>query len=138
MMAGCGKDSKNAPQAFYEAVVESQSRLDTVADAIYSNWYDAIYKNKYSGDIDRAIAYALSDNSEEIDFIKSNEPTIQSLYKKARDSKFEDEVKDVMSAYSDYYEFVINVTGSFNTYSAGKETHKKELANALKYLSMEL
>ncbi len=142
IMAGCNGgesgDKKSAPEAFYDAVVESQSRLDIIADAIYTNWYNAIYKDMFGKSIDLAIASALSSNSENVDFIESNEVEIQSLYKKARDSEFKDEVKDVMNAYSDYYEFVINVSGSFNSYSSSKETLKKELANALKHLSMEL
>ena len=43
-----------------------------------------------------------------------------------------------MSAYSDYYEFVVNVSGSFETYRRDKETYKKALASALKKLSLEL
>ena len=112
--------------------------MDTIADDIYRYWYDAIYNDKYAGSIDLAIAYALSDNKSNVDFIKENEIKIQSLYKEIRDSELSAEIKDVMNAYSDYYEFVINVSGSFNSYSANKENYKKELANALKHLSMEL
>lgn len=71
-------------------------------------------------------------------YLESNEATIQSLYKELRDSEYSSEVKDVMSAYSSYYEFVINVSGSFNSYSSSKETLKKDLANVLKRLSLEL
>lgn len=49
-----------------------------------------------------------------------------------------DEIKAVMTAYSDYYEFVVNVSGSYKSYSANKEPLKKALASALKYLSLEL
>ena len=123
---------------FYETVTESQTKLDKVADDIYSYWYDAIYNKKYSGNINLAISLAQSSNSTNIEFIKSNETTIQSLYKGLRDSTYSSEVKDVMSAYSSYYEFVVNVSGSFNSYSSSKETLKKDLANALKRLSLEL
>lgn len=149
IFAGCGNGETGNTDAggssaaakigeFYEAVVESQTRMDIVADDIYDYWYDAIYNDKYSGNINLAIAFALDDNSENIDFIKENETKIQSLYKEVRDSELKDEIKAVMTAYSDYYEFVINVSGSFNSYSSNKETYKKELANALKHLSMEL
>ncbi len=138
---GCdlgGASDQSSISQFYDAVVESQTHLDTVADTIYSYWYDAIYKDKYSGSIDRAIAYALSDCSEDIDFVKTNETTIQALYKDVRDSELKSEVKEVMTAYGDYYEFVINVSGSFKSYSENKETYKKALATALKHLSLEL
>ncbi len=123
---------------FYDAVVESQTHLDIAADTIYNYWYEAIYKDKYAGSIDLAIAFALADCEEDIDFVKTNETTIQSLYKDVRDSKLKNEIREVMSAYGDYYEFVINVSGSFKSYSENKETYKKALATSLKHLSLEL
>lgn len=123
---------------FYETVVDSQKRMDTVADDIYSYWYDAIYKDKYYGNINLAIAYAQDDNKENLAKIEENEPIIQSLYKEVRETNLSVEIKAVMSAYSDYYEFVVNVSGSFNSYSASKETLKKELASALKDLALEI
>lgn len=138
LFGACEKEGKEGKvQAFYDKVVESQKCLDDVADDIYSYWYDAIYKDKYSS-IDTAILYAQMDNSENLAIIEANEPEIQSLYKKVRDSEFSTEIKAVMSAYSDYYEFVVNVSGSFNSYSANKETLKKELASALKDLALEI
>lgn len=123
---------------FYDKVVESQACLDEVADDIYSYWYDAIYKDKYSGNINTAIYMARINNSDNLSTIELNEPEMQSLYKKVRDSKLSSEIKSVMTAYSDYYEFVVNVSGSFNSYSASKETLKKELSSALKELSLEI
>lgn len=131
------QDGKNL-QSFYNKVVESQKHLDTVADDIYSYWYDAIYEDAYYGSINIAIATALSDNSDILKKIESNDPIIQSLYKEVRDSKYSEKVQAVMSAYSDYYELVVNVSGSFNTYSANKEAMKKELASALRNLALEL
>ena len=112
--------------------------MDDVADDIYRYWYDAIYNDKYYGSIDLAIAYAQDDNKENLAKIEENEPIIQALYKEVRDSDLSVEIKAVMSAYSDYYEFVVNVSGSFNSYSASKETLKKELASALKDLALEI
>jgi len=131
-----GKEDK--VQVFYDKVVESQQCLDILADDIYSYWYDAIYKDKYGGDINTAILYAQLDNSKNLEIIEANESEIQSLYKEIRDTDLSVEIKAVMSAYSDYYEFVVNVSGSFNSYSASKETLKKELASALKDLALEI
>ena len=136
LFSACGKEKK--VQAFYNKVVESQQCLDIVADDIYSYWYDAIYEDKYNGDINKAILYAQLDNSENLAKIEANDSEIQSLYKEVRDSDFSTEIKAVMSAYSDYYEFVVNVSGSFKSYSADKETLKKELASALKDLALEI
>ncbi len=125
-------------QEFYDKVVESQICLDEVADDIYRYWYDAIYKDKHLGNIDYAIALAQEANEENLEKIEENDLLIKSLYKKVKDSKLSTEIKEVMSAYSDYYEFVVNVSGSFNSYSESKEDLKKELASALKKLSLEI
>ena len=60
----CGQ--KENIQSFYDKVVESQQCVDIVADDIYSYWYDAIYDDKYSGDINKAILYAHLNNSENL------------------------------------------------------------------------
>ena len=135
---GVLEDTTEKITSFYETVSASQKCLDEVADDIYSNWYNAIYKDKYGGSIDLAIYYAQIDNSVNLSTIEANEPIIQSWYKEVRDSDLSTEIKAVMSAYSDYYEFVVNVSGSFNTFSASKETLKKELASALKELALEM
>jgi len=124
---------------FYEKVSESQELLDSVADDVYSNWYDAIYKDKFNDDINLAIVSARIDHKDDLDKIETLDEEITKLFKKVKnDEKIGDLIKDVMSAYSDYYEFVVNVSGSFKSYSADKETLKKELASLLKDLSYEL
>ena len=136
-MMGCDSESDNI-SSFYDAVYSSQEKMDIVADSIYSNWYNAIYKDYFNKDIDIAIASAITDNEENIDFINSNETTIQDLYKKIKNSDLSSLIQEVMQTYSDYYEFVINVSGSFKSYSASMESLKKELASALKKLKLEL
>ncbi len=141
LFSGCGTTTADITadlDKFYKTVVDSQTCLDIVADDIYRYWYDAIYKDKYGGSIDLAIAYAQVDNADNLKVIEDNDIIIKELYKKVRDSEFEDEIKEVMSTYSDYYEFVVNVSGSFNSFSASKETLKKELASALKDLQLEM
>ena len=123
---------------FHEKVSESQELLDTVADDIYSNWYDAIYKDKFNEDINTAIMMAQLDNSENLDKIETLDAEIAELFKLVKDTEQGSLVKEVMSAYSDYYEFVVNVSGSFKSYSADKETLKKELASLLRDLSYEI
>ena len=141
LFSGCGS-AENATSAkieeFYETVVISQECLDSVADDIYRYWYDAIYNDKYGGSIDLAIAYAQIDNEENLATIETNDSNIKTLYKSIKGSELGEEIKAVMSAYSDYYEFVVNVSGSFNSFSASKEKLKKELASALKDLQLEM
>jgi hypothetical protein len=125
-------------QGFYDLVKESADLLDVVADSIYRNWYDCIYKDKFYESIDLAIASALVDHKEDVDRIKELDENIAGSFKFVKDGEQGALVKEIMSAYSDYYEFVINVSGSFNSFSASKETLKKELASLLRDLSYEL
>ena len=135
-LTSCGGSKKEAE--FHKLVVETQELLDIVADDIYSYWYDCIYKDMYLESIDYAIASALSDNQENIEKIEANNKKIKTLYKDVKDGKLEDEVKEVMQAYNEYYAFVMEVSGSFNSFSASKETLKKNLSSALKNLEFEL
>lgn len=130
--------SKRNLSNFYDRVAECQDLLDAVADDIYDNWHAAIYEDEFGSDINLAILSAQIEHDEDIQRIEFLDQEITDLFKKVKDGKHSELVKDVMSAYSDYYEFVINVSGSFNSYSAEKENIKKELASALKDLSYEL
>lgn len=143
-VSACGDDAAETSSPtnnladFHAKVSECQELLDTVADDIYSNWYDAIYKDKFNEDINTAILMAQLDNAENIEQIEALDASIATLFKLVKDTEHGDLVKDIMSAYSDYYEFVINVSGSFKSYSADKETLKKELASLLRDLSYEI
>ncbi|MBR7165087.1 MAG: hypothetical protein IKD18_02300 [Clostridia bacterium] len=136
---GCESPKTEVLISFHEKVSESQELMDTVADDIYSNWYDAIYEDEFNEDIDLAIASAMADHSDDLEKIEALENEITELFGQIKDDENNGKlVKDVMSAYSDYYEFVVNVSGSFKSYSADKETLKKELASLLKDLSYEI
>ncbi len=139
-LCACGaiKSKQSVLEEFYNTVTESQELLDIVADDIYSYWYDAIYEDEYGEDINVAIAMATIDNEENIEEIEELDTKIAELFKVAKETDADTQVKAVMSAYSDYYELVINVSGSFKSYSENKETLKKELASTLKDLSYEL
>ena len=137
-MTACGNKTTEKLTSFYDKVTESQELLDTVADDIYSNWYDAIYEDEFNENINLAIASAQIDNEENLEKIETLDEEISAIFKEIKDSEQGDLVKDIMYAYSDYYEFVVNVSGSFKSYSADKESLKKELASLLKDLSYEI
>ena len=132
-----GQSNTQKEEEFYNLVSDTQELLDEYADDIYSCWYDYIYEDEYSS-VDSAILSAMIRNSDNIDIIEANNEQIKELYKTAKDGKLESEIKDVMQAYNDYYAFVMEVSGSFNSFSASKETLKKELSSALKNLEFEL
>ena len=138
-LTGCGEEDYSAKiEKFYATVKQSQSCLDEIADDIYDNWHDAIYNKKFGGDINKAVYYAQLDNQSNFSAVETNEPVIHDLYKEIKDSELSTEIKEVMVAYSDYYEFVVNVSGSYESFSANKENLKKDLASALKHLEMEM
>ena len=123
---------------FYTLVCESQDLLDTLADAIYQNWYDCIYNDKFLEDINIAIYSAFADYEDEVNILEINNEAIKESYKAVRDGKYSSEVKAVMQSYNEYYSFVVDVSGSYETYSANKETYKKALDTALRNLSFEI
>ncbi len=141
IFAAC-KSNSSATNAkinqFYETVTQSQKCMDEVAEDIYSNWYNAIYNDAFGGSINLAIYYAQTDNTANLETIKNNDALINNLYKSVRETSLSVEIKSVMSAYAEYYELVVNVSGSFQTYSKSKETLKKQLASALKSLALEI
>ncbi len=139
MFVGCDLKIGGAAKAreFYDMVLGTQELLDEYADDIYSCWYDYVYEDEYSS-VNSALLTARIMNSENIEMIEANNETIKEMYKEVREGSLSAEIKDVMQAYNEYYSFVMEVSGSFNSYSANKETLKKELASALKNLSFEL
>ncbi len=137
MLTGCDDDKKKVSE-FYDDVMFSHEYLCEVSDAIYDYWYDAIYNDKYSEDINIAIAAALADNADKVSVIKIHDLSIRELYKEIKDSDLSEEIKAVIYAYSDLYEFTINVSGSFKSFSEAKETKQNALAVALRNLSLEL
>ena len=136
VLSSCSNTKKE--EEFYNLVDETKDLLDIVADDIYSYWYDCIYEDKYLENISYAVACAKSDNEENINTIEENTTKIKDLYKEIKDGKLGSEAKAVMQAYNDYYTLVVEVSGSFQSYSASKETCKKELASALDDFSFEL
>lgn len=123
---------------FYNLVRNTKTYLDAVADAIYTYWYDSVYNYKYNGDINYAIESALEDNADNIETIERNTEEIRNLYGKIKNGKLSREVKEVIRTYGDYRTFVLEVSGSFNTYSAELNIYRKSLSDALSALFFEL
>ena len=125
-------------EEFYNLVDQTKDLLDIVADDIYSYWYDCIYNDKYLDNISYAVNCAKRDNESNLNTIEENTTKIKNLYKEIKEGKLNSEAKAVMQAYNDYYTLVVEVSGSFKSYSESKETYKKELASALDDFSFEL
>ena len=93
----------------------------------------------YNNDVSTGVLMAQIENADNLNKIEELDAEINELFKVVKaDPTNAQLAKEIMSAYSDYYEFVVNMSGSFNSFSADKETLKKELASLLKELSYEL
>ena len=123
---------------FYDKVSEAQELLEIVGDDIYDNWHAAIYDDEFNDDIDLAVSMAQIDNADNIDRLEELDEEISELFRDIKDSKHSDLIKDVMYAYDDYYELVVNVSGSFNDFSDKNEDLNDELVSALNALSYEI
>ena len=134
MMSGCGKKKKEVAE-FYDYAVQAQERLDTAAEDIYTLWYNYIY-----GEVDFDILYDLSieDIKARRETVKNDYSTMATLYKKAKDNYVSEETKRVISAYNEYYEIVINVSGNFRNYSANISSCKQELDSAMRDLELSM
>ena len=135
------KENEKKLTTYYLTMQESVEALDSVADEIYNCWYDAVYNDMYYDSIDWAIVVAFDNEKSNVDKIEENDPILSSLLSDIRNSNIRDKdeeaynaVLDMYDAYKEYYEFTINVSGSFNSYSAQKEDIKKETKSCLNKL----
>lgn len=129
-------------EMMYTMISDSTEKIDDVGDTIYDYWYDAVYKKKHSSNIDTAILLALLEEEENINMVKRISEGMKQLYVEIKNdktnTKFEEQyeiMKETYEKYQEYYEFVINVSGSFNTYSESKENLKKDMKRQLNKFS---
>jgi predicted nucleic acid-binding Zn ribbon protein len=110
------------------------SNVEDIVDTIQTYWYDSIWKDKYGGDINNAIAYAMRDKSSAIDKAETHFYTMQSLYNRLRyvpdDIADEDRyyierianaVCDLYDVYYEFYQMAVDPSGSYNSYSAANK-----------------
>ncbi|MBR2721161.1 MAG: hypothetical protein IKB75_00080 [Clostridia bacterium] len=134
-LAGCNSTKKEAE--FYDLVVETQELLEEYATDILNCWSDYVYDEKYPT-VSAALSAARKMNSDTIEAIEVNHKIIQGLYDKIKNSKLKAEIKDVLLAYDDYYVFVMDAGGSYNSFSEELPEIEKALSDALKSLKYEL
>lgn len=138
VISGSSCKDEEKCQEFYDVVNNNGESISLLASLVCINWYDAIHNKKFSGDINEAVNAALEDNAWLIDVIETRDKEVTDKYKKAKDSKLKDLVKEVMQCYNDYYSFVMDVRGSYLSFSQGKDEKKQALTTALRNLEIEL
>lgn len=152
LAAGCGQQAAepampepeeqeeqvNVLEQFYNAVDTSYQALLVIDSDIYENWRAAIYDDQFNGDINEAIAAAQEQHAEEIEALIELDGVIVELYKAARETEQAELVKAVMMAYSDYYDFVLKSSNSFDSYSEGRLEKQQAVSSTLRELLYEL
>lgn len=130
-------------QEIYDCLTKSTDLLDIVADDIYSCWYNAIYKSRT--DISVAVATSEINTQEEREQVEIYTNELYDLVTELKNNNYNEKhqdtyntIMDAYDKYKEYYEFTINVSGSFKTYSNDKETLKKEVRSCISKLERNL
>lgn len=117
-------------EAAYCMLADSADLLDKIADSTYDGWHNAIYESGLDISLGVALAQALV--SDEISDVKRIDEALSDLYRniKSDENRNDDQYRfdafeECYDSFQEYYEFVINVSGSFETYSDNKESIKK-------------
>lgn len=113
---------------FYYLVLSDCTLMEDIGNDVYSYWWDAIWKDKYGGSIDLAVAYALSNNQSDIDTIESDYIKIQGYYNELShvpDGIHYSEMQEVKEAaeelfdmYEEFYDVVLSPSGSLTDYKS--------------------
>lgn len=133
-------------EEFCSLSLTAGSNLEDIADTVQQYWYDAIWKDYYSGDIDIAIARALSAKSSAISTASTYDSQMKSLYNQLRyiPEGLEDDytikelnqaIKNLYNVYTDYYDFATDPSGSYNSFSASNGDKTDDYVAAYKALS---
>ena len=131
------KKMEQKVENMYNTMEETSNVINQIADTIYNEWYDYVYKDDYNT-VDEALWMAFILEADNVGKAKDNDEKIDNLFQEIKESNYKNKnedgyyaMVDAYDSYNEYYEFVINVSGSFNSYSAKKETLKKEFKSYL-------
>ena len=129
---------------FYNKVNESAKLLDLVATDVCAAWKDATYDYDLSTkEVNDAIELAKDAHEDNILRINDLDKDIRDLFDKAKDEtndySIEFELKNVMTAYSEYKDSVINANEALDSHGYMEISFAKEsLDRALQNLYVEL
>ena len=137
-------DSAENAKKFYDKVNESKILIDLVATDVCAAWKDA--QSDYSlstKDVNDAIEKAKNAHSENITKINEFDTEIRELFDKAKNEmkelSAEYALKEVMTAYSEYKDSVLNANEALDSSGyIGVSVSKDSLDRALENLFVEL
>lgn len=143
---------KMTATSFYELVIASGKRMETIGNAIQSAWGGHIqsrYSFSYYNDtlcwsIDDAVAAAQDEQQDEIDSVENSDSQIQRMYKELQplpDTELQQIKADVQilyDAYTEMYDVVIDVSGNYTSFKSDFADADQNLASAIKNLTARL
>lgn len=118
---------KENAKTFCSTVLSSAANLEGIGNEIQSEWHDYIYDRWSIYDsIDEAVAGALSNKSDEINEARSEKIIIDGLYSKLKKpvnksveiAELCEAVKVLYDEYEDFYDFVTNPSGNYNSFKS--------------------
>lgn len=118
---------KDNAKTFCITVLNSAANIEGIGNEVQSEWHDYIFDRWSIYDsIDEAVAGALSNKSDEVAKAKSEKVVIDSLYSQLKNpvnksdeiEKLCEAVKVLYDEYEDFYDFVINPSGNYNSFKS--------------------
>lgn len=132
-------------ETFVSKVSDAGTDVKYIADTVQQYWYDSIYKDMYGSDINNAISQALYDLAGRISSAGSQNVQVKALYNKVKDlpegvtgsdiEEIRSSVRELYNAYNDYYNFAIDPSGSYNSFSADNGSLSSALSSKQRALS---
>lgn len=133
-------------------VLASSANLEGIGNAINSSWHEYVFGSKrYNGEtltsIDDAVETAQAEQSANITKAKTQSASIDALYSKVKiapDSNDKEiaaivaDAKQFYSAYQDFYDTVIDVSGNYSTWSKNFSDTDSAVSKAYKQLKIDL
>lgn len=130
---------KENAKTFCTTVLSSAADLEDIAKEVHSEWYDYVYNrwSKYDS-VDEAIAGALSNESEKVTKVKMGKILIDGLYSKLKKAVNKtEEIEDLREAvkvlydeYEDFYDFVTQPSGNYNSFKSKYEELDASIVDA--------
>lgn len=131
-------------ESFASITLNAGVTLEDISDYIQSEWYDAIYEDEYD-DINDAIRVAMLVKYEEIDTAETQYNLVETSFSDVKKvpegieddniDEISDAVKDLYNLYTDYYNFAIEPTGNYTSYSERNNSITDEFSS--KYRALE-
>lgn len=144
---GMKQEYIDSAKLFCDVVLDSSATLESIGNQITNDWHSYIFdsfSSYYS--IDNAVSSALEEKSEDVSNVKNNKAKIDNLYITLKNLPYDDSelveirnaVKDLYTAYDDFYNFVLNPSGSYISFVQEFSNKDEEVSKSIDILNTSL